>query len=65
MTNYHIKEFGFTFVVGTDDEEILVCVDRKVATQIAIQAQEIQPAEIAAFHALCEYLKARALTRAC
>ena len=65
MTNYHIKEFGSTFVVGTDDEEILVCVDRKVATQTAIQAQEIQPAEIAAFHALCEYLKARALTRTC
>ena len=41
MTNYHIKEFGSAFVVGTDDEEILVCVDRKVATQIAIQAQEI------------------------
>ena len=65
MINYHIKEFGSTFVVGTDDEEILVFVDRKVATQIVIQAQEIQPAEIAAFHALCEYLKARALTRAC
>ena len=65
MTNYHIKEFGSTFVVGTDDEEILVCVDRKVATQIAIQAQGIQPAEIAAFHALCEYLKAGALTRTC
>ena len=59
MINYHIKEFGATFVVGTDDEEILVCVDRKVATQIVIQAQEIQPAEIAAFQALCEYLKAR------
>jgi hypothetical protein len=65
MTSYHIKEFGSTFVVGTDDEEILVCVDRKVATQIAIEAQEIQPAEVAGFHALCEYLKARALTRTC
>ena len=65
MINYHIKEFGSTFVVGTDDEEILVCVDRKVATQIVIQAQEIQPAEIAAFHALCEYLKARVLSRDC
>jgi hypothetical protein len=64
MTNYHIKEFGSAFVVGTDEDEILVCADRKVATQIAIEAQEIQPAEIAAFHALCEYLKALALTRA-
>jgi hypothetical protein len=65
MTNYHVKEFGSAFVVGTDDEEILVCVDRKVATQISIEAQEIQPVEIAAFHALCEYLKARALARDC
>ena len=65
MTNYHVKEIGSAFVVGTDDEEILVCADRKVATQIVIQAQEIQPAEIAAFHTLCEYLKARALPRAC
>jgi len=62
MTNYHIKEFGSAFVVGTDEDEILVCADRNVATQIAIEAQKIQPAEIAAFHALCEYLKARALT---
>jgi hypothetical protein len=38
MTNYHVKEFGSAFVVGTDDEEILVCVDRKVATQVAIEA---------------------------
>jgi hypothetical protein len=65
MTNYHIKEFGSGFVVGTDENEILVCADRNVATQIAIEAQEIQPAEIAAFHALCEHLKAQALARAC
>jgi hypothetical protein len=61
MTNYHIKEFGSAVVVGTDEEEILVCADRKVATQIAIEAQENQPAEIIAFHAMCEYLKARTL----
>jgi hypothetical protein len=63
MTNYHyhIHKFGSAFVVGTDEEEILVCADRKVATQIAIEAQETEPAEIVAFHTLCEYLKARAL----
>jgi hypothetical protein len=42
MTNYHVKEFGSAFVVGTDDEEILVYVDRTVATKIAIEAQKIQ-----------------------
>ena len=65
MTNYHVKEFGSAFVVGTDDEEILVCADRKLATQIVIEAQNIQPVEITAFHALCEYLQARALLRNC
>jgi hypothetical protein len=61
MTNYHIHKFGSAFVVGTDEGEILVCADRRVAKQIAIEAQETQPAEITAFHALCEYLKARAV----
>ena len=64
MTNYHINEFGSAFVVGTDEEEILVCADRKVATQIAIEAQEIRPVEITAFHALCEYLRVRTSTPA-
>ena len=59
MTSYHIKEFGSAFLVGTDEEEILVCADRKVANQIAIEAQETELAEIVEFHALCEYLKAR------
>lgn len=59
MTSYHIKEFGSAFLVGTDEEEILVCADRKVANQIAIEAQETESAEIVEFHALCEYLKAR------
>lgn len=59
MTSYHMKEFGFAFLVGTDEEEILVCADRKVANQIAIEAQETESAEIVEFHALCEYLKAR------
>jgi hypothetical protein len=65
MTSYHIKEFGSAFLVGTDEEEILVCADRKVAIQIAIvAAQETEPAEIVEFHALCEYLKARTLKSA-
>ena len=59
MTSYHIKEFGSAFLVGTDEEEILVCADRKVGNQIAIEAQETESAEIVEFHALCEYLKAR------
>ena len=59
MTSYHIKEFGSAFLVSTDEEEILVCADRKVANQIAIEAQETESAEIVEFHALCEYLKAR------
>ena len=59
MTSYHIKEFGSAFLVGTDEEEILVCADRKVAIQIVIEAQETEPAEIVEFHALCEYLKAQ------
>ena len=62
--HYHVKKFGSAFVVGTDEEEILVCADRKVATQIAIEAQETESAEIAAFHALCACLKARALKSA-
>lgn len=47
MTNYHyhIRKFGFAFVVGTDEEEILVCADRKVATQIALEAQETEMPE--------------------
>ena len=49
MTSYHIKEFGSAFLVGTDEEEILVCADRKVAIQIAIEAQETEPAEIVNF----------------
>jgi len=63
MTNYHyhIHKFGSAFVVGTDEQEILVCADRKVATQITTEAQEPEPADTAAFHALCEYLKTRAL----
>jgi hypothetical protein len=65
MTNYHIKEFGSGFVVGTDEEATLVCADGKVAMRIAIEAQEIQPEEIAAFHALCECLKARTSTPTC
>ena len=59
--HYHIYKFGSAFVVGTDEEEILVCADRKVATQTAMEAQETEPTEIVAFHALCEYLKARTL----
>jgi hypothetical protein len=57
--HYHVKKFGSAFVVGTDEEEILVCADRKVATQTAIEAQEPEPAETVEFHALCECLKAR------
>ena len=66
MTNYHyhIHKFGSAFVVGTDEEEILVCADRKVATQTTTEAQKTESAEIVAFHALCACLKARALKSA-
>jgi hypothetical protein len=49
MIHFHVREFGSAFVVGTDEQEILVCADRKVATQIAIEAQETETPEIAAF----------------
>jgi hypothetical protein len=39
MTGYRIKEIGKAFVVGTDEQDILVCADRDVAQQISNAAE--------------------------
>jgi hypothetical protein len=39
MTGYRIQEIGKTFVVGTDEQDILVCADRDVAQQISNAAE--------------------------
>ena len=39
MTHYRIKKTGKSFVVGTDEQDILVCANRKVAQQVSDDAE--------------------------
>jgi hypothetical protein len=39
MTRYRIKEIGKLFVVGTDEQDVLVCADLKVAQQTSDDAE--------------------------
>jgi hypothetical protein len=39
MNDYLIKEIGKAFVIGTDEQDILVCGDQNVARQIAHDAE--------------------------
>jgi hypothetical protein len=40
MAVYRIKEIGKSFVVGTDEQDVLVCTDRNVAQQISNAAEQ-------------------------
>jgi hypothetical protein len=60
MTRYRIKEIGKSFVVGTDEQDILVCADLRVAQQISDDAEHGCNGDIAIRHEkIARMLKAK------